>query len=60
MTENRKISGTYLMIELRLGSQFATKVLGRVSCWASDGACHFGHVDQDGLDAVTLALDLGL
>lgn len=48
------------MIELRLGSQFATKVLGWISRWASDGACHFCHVDEDGLDAVTLALDLGL
>lgn len=48
------------MIELRLGSQFAAKVLGRIGGRTSDGTCHFGHVDQYGLDAVALALDLGL
>jgi len=47
-------------VELGLGAELATKVLGHVGGRARQGARHVHHVDQHGLDAVALALHLGL
>ena len=49
-----------LHVELGLGAQLAAKVLGDVGGGTSEGPGHVHHVDQDGLDAVALALHLGL
>uniref|UniRef100_A0A6B0VAL3 Uncharacterized protein n=1 Tax=Ixodes ricinus TaxID=34613 RepID=A0A6B0VAL3_IXORI len=47
-----------LGVQLRLGPQLATKVLGRVGGRPVQGLGHLPHVDQHRLDAVALALHL--
>lgn len=47
------------MVELGLGAQFATKVLGRIRGGTADRLGHLGHVHDDRFDAVALALHLG-
>lgn len=47
-------------IELGLCAELAAKVLGRVCGRSADGFGDVHHVHDDGLDAVTLALDFGL
>lgn len=49
-----------LEIKLGLGAELAAKELGRIGCRSADGLGDLDHVDDDGLDTVSLALDLGL
>lgn len=48
-----------LVVELGLSAELAAEELGGVRGWAVEGLGHVGHVDDDRLDAVALALDLG-
>lgn len=45
-------------VEQRLGAELATKILGWIGGRTSEGFGDVYHVDDDGLDAVTFALDL--
>lgn len=49
-----------LEVKLGLGTELAAEELGRIGGGATDGLGHLDHVDDDGLDAVALALDLRL
>jgi len=49
-----------LFVERSLSAELTAKELGRVGGRATEGASDVGHVGDDGLDTVALALDLGL
>lgn len=46
-------SEAYLMVELGLSTKLTPKVLGWISCRASNSFGNFSHIDNDGFDTVT-------
>lgn len=50
---------TNLVVELRLSTQFATEIFSRIGSWTTKCFSYFGHIDDNGFDAIAFSLNFG-